>query len=317
VRLHFDVCSLPRHRLVDAGSLLLVLALATADAAAAGAPAVEPGGTPAAPGVKSEGESASAQPLPPRPHLAAMAFALERRPRAQRTQRWTQARHGFAPSWEKQHPGAHFSRFLELARPEIRPPKARVGSPAETRLALLQFASAIIADLRDGIAAACPRGRCAAVITEAGQRLATIAEAGARAVITVDDTSADHAAGVWHGWRLQGRGVAVELGCDDIADLPEIRCRLDLDLGEGRVLRFTPRTSPSVPGPDFVVRQRDAPAGVNLGEIQFDRTYGGAPVVIIAGTALAAAKTQPTPDENAEAQASPAGPAAASPPALD
>jgi hypothetical protein len=216
-----------------------------------------------------------------------MAFALGRQPRAQRTQRWTKARHGFAPSWEKEHRGAHFSRFLDLARPTLHPPKAGTLSPREWQAVLFHFASAVIADLRDGIDAACPPGRCAESLTEADQKLAAFVRAGATAFTHAETTRAAERTGTWYGWRLTGPDAAFELGCDDAADLPEVRCRLDLDLGDEQVLRYVPRSSAAIPGPDITLRRREAPVGVNLGEIQFDRTFAGAPVVIVAGAALA------------------------------
>ena len=220
----------------------------------------------------------------PRPF--AKAFAVERKPRAHRTQTWTKPRDGFAPRWESEYPELHFSRFLDLARPNFHPPKVRTLGNTEWQATLFHFATAVIADLREAITLACPAARCAPVLNQAGQRLAAFVRAGARAFTHTDRGHTIDHWNTWYGWRLESPQASFELGCTDVTESPEVICELDLDLGDGLVLSYAPKNSLALPGPDLAIRRQGEPREKHLGEIQFDRTYTGAPVVVIAGSAL-------------------------------
>ncbi len=216
-----------------------------------------------------------------------MAYAIGRKPRAQRTQTWTKSRPGSAPRRESDCPELHFSRFIELGRPDFHPPMVRTLGEKEWRAALLHFTTTVIADLRDAIAVACPTGRCAPVLDEASQKLAAFVHAGARAFTHTDRGRTSDQWNTWYGWHLQGSAASLKLGCNDVTESPEVTCRLDLELDDNLVLSYAPKNSLAIPGPDIAIRRLGETKGKNLGEIQFNRTYSGAPVVVIAGSALA------------------------------
>jgi hypothetical protein len=221
------------------------------------------------------------------PRLAATAFATERQPRARRTRAWTRPQRNFAPRWESAYPEMHFSRFLDLARPDLHPPKIPDLTEREWRSALFRFASDVVSDLRDAIDLACPKGRCAPTLEKASQRLATFVREGARNFTFVDqDASNDHG-NAWYGWRLTGGTTSFELGCNDVMEAPEVTCRLELDLADGLVMSYRPQNSMTGPEPDIAIRRQGEEHGKPLGEIRFNRTYSGTPVVVMAGSALA------------------------------
>jgi hypothetical protein len=240
---------------------------------------------PSAPGVSSPPSEQAA----PASRLPARAFPVSHKPRPQRTQAWTKDRRGSYPAWESDFAEFHFSRFLSLARPQLHPPKEPTLTPSEARIALFRFASAVIADWRDAIDLACPKGRCAALVDEARQRLASFVASGPRDFTQADRTARRDAWNHWYGWRLESGTTAFELGCMDVSESPEVICRLDLDLDSGLVLTYTPKTQMAGPGPEIAIRRQGDAQGKALGEIEFDRAYSGAPVVIVSGCALAAA----------------------------
>jgi hypothetical protein len=230
--------------------------------------------------------SASAAPAPPAapaPRLPAQAFAIERQPRPRRTQAWTQDRRGSYPAWESDFPGFHFSRFLSLARPRLHPPQEPAPTPSEARIALFRFASAVIADFNQAIELACPKGRCAPMVDEARQRLAGFVRAGPRDFTQTNRSVRRDPFNHWYGWRLQSGSTSFELGCMDVSESPEVICRLDLELASGLVLTYAPKTRMAGLGPDITLRRQDDEQA--RGEIAFDRTYAGAPVVIVSGCA--------------------------------
>jgi hypothetical protein len=284
----------PELTLTTFASTLLTALLATGDAGVTGLAMPDAARSQ---GAASNEAATTATPAmeaaPPEPRLPAVAFALDRKPHARRTQAWTRPRRDFSPHWERAHPGVHFSRFLDLARPGLHPPKVPDLGEREWRVALFRFANAVISDLRDAIAAACPVGRCAPILDEASRRLAAFQQAGPRAFTQIQDSASQAESNAWYGWRLGGGPTILDLGCHDAPDLPEVTCRLDLELDRGQVLSYTPRNSPTARGPDLAICVRNDPPSQGLGEIQFDRTYAGAPVVIIGGSARAPQKESP------------------------
>jgi hypothetical protein len=255
---------------------LLVL-VALSDAGANGAPddAAEKG-EPSAPVASSQTRE---------PPLPAVAFALERRPRATRTQAWTRQRRGFAPAWESAYPEQHFSRFLDLAMPTFHPPWVRAPSPEEWRRNLFRFAAAVSADLQRAIAAACPPGRCMPEMVEVASRLTAFVKAHLRDFTYVEQPSGATAFYAWHGWQITGGDTSFSVGCHEMVEAPEVSCRLEVALGDQLMLSYAPRNPYWPADPELTVLTGDDRGRV--GEIQFDRTYDGAPVVIIGGIALA------------------------------
>ena len=90
-----------------------------------------------------------------------------------------------------------------------------------------------------------------------------------------------------NGWRLSGGTASFELGCSDAMEAPEVFCRLELELDDGLVLGYAPRNPMSGPQPDITLWRHGDAQRQSLGEIQFERTYSGTPVVIISGRARA------------------------------
>jgi hypothetical protein len=221
---------------------------------------------------------------PPLPRLPAEAFALDRKPRLRQTQAWTRSRKGSAPSWESAHPGVHFSRFLDLARPSFHPPKVRDLPDRDWRINLFRFAAAMIADLREAVAAACPPGRCTPTLRETAQRLGRFVTEHPRD-FTYTALPAAPGLGTWYGWQLGGGDLSFSVGCHDAPESPEVRCRLEVPLDEELRLSFAPRPGSDDGAPELsLVADED---GRRVGEVGFERTYGGAPVVILGGRALA------------------------------
>lgn len=259
-----------------------LLSLMTMSDAAFTAPPA--GAAPSAPAL------AATAPTSPRPRLRAEAFALDRKPRPRRTEAWTRSRRGSAPSWERAHPEMHFSRFLDLARPSFHPPKERDLEPAAWRTNLFRFAAAMIADLRELLTAACPGNRCMPELVETAQRLGKFVTEHPRdftfAVLT---KAPDPALGTWYGWQLTAGELSFSLGCHDRATSAEVLCRLEVPLADGLVLGFSPAPAQGRHGPELTVDGREGGdrVGERVGEIELERTYAGAPVVIIGGRALA------------------------------
>ena len=241
----------------------------------------------------SDEDEARADEAPPpaktavEPRLPARAYATKQKPRAGRTQKWTRPRRGFSPRWESDYPEYHFSRFLDLARPTFHPPKVRTLTESEWQTALFRFAFAVVADLHDAIPIACAQDRCAPALAQAAQRLASYVRARDRAFTPLARTSSRDRFSTWYGWRLTGGTASFELGCSDIMEAPEVICRLELDLDDDLVLGYAPKNSMTGPEPDLTLWQKGDERKQALGEIQFDRTYAGAPVVIISGNARA------------------------------
>jgi hypothetical protein len=224
-----------------------------------------------------------AQLATPAPPLPVQAFAINRMPRPRRTQAWTQDRRDAYPAWHSDYPDCHFSRFLSLAQPNFHPYREPTLTPSQARIALFRFASAVIADFTQAIDLACPQGRCAPPVDEARRRLAGFARAGPRVFTETNRSARRDPFNHWYGWRLQSGTASFELGCMDVSESPEVICRLDLDLASGQVLTYAPKTRAADSGPDIIIRrQGDEQA---LGTIAFDRTYAGAPVVILSGSA--------------------------------
>jgi hypothetical protein len=219
------------------------------------------------------------------PRLPAAAFALERRPRATRTQAWMRQRRGFAPAWESAHPEHHFSRFLDLAMPRFHPPKVRDPSPDEWRKQLFRFAAAIIADLHDAIAAACPAGRCMPELIEVAQRLTDFMKTHPRDFTYVEQPSGATAVYAWHGWQISAGELSFGVGCHELVEAAEVSCQLDVALDDELLLSYVPRNPHWPAKPEVTLFAGEERRRV--GEIQFDRTYAGAPVAIIGGIALA------------------------------
>lgn len=272
--------------------LTQLLALITMSEAAVVAP-TEPAATAPAPAV-------SAPARPPRPRLPAEAFALDRKPRLRATQAWTRSRRGSAPSWERAHPDAHFSRFLQLARPSFHPPKVRDLDAAEWRIQLFRFAAAMIADLRELVTAACPAGRCTSELVAMAQRLGKfVSEQPRDFTFTVLPQAPDPTLGTWYGWQLAGGGLTFSVGCYDVAGSPQVLCRLEVPLDDGLVLGFCPEHTDDRRLPELTLDAGDD--GRRVGEIELERTYEGAPVVILGGRALARPPQAPVPDKPAPA----------------
>jgi hypothetical protein len=254
---------------------LLASLLAAVDG---GVPAPEPVAASAAlPGAPPVEPAASA------PRLPAQAFAIDRKPRPRRTQAWTHDRRGSYPAWESDFPEFHFSRFLSLARPQLHPPQEPAPTPSQARIALFRFASAVIADFTQAIDLACPKGRCAPMVDEARQLLTGFVRSGPRDFTQTDRTARRDSFNHWYGWRLQSGSTSFELGCMDVSESPEVICELELGLASGLVLTYAPKTAAAVSGPDITIRRQGDDQV--LGEIAFDRTFSGAPVVILSGSA--------------------------------
>ncbi|HEX7500645.1 MAG TPA: hypothetical protein VF524_10130, partial [Polyangia bacterium] len=211
--------------------------LAAADAGAVGPGAPEAS---AASGDDTAAGASTSAASPAEPRLAATAFATERQPRARRTKAWTRPRHSFSPRWEADYPEVHFSRFLNLARPDFHPPKIHDLTEREWRGALFHFASAVIADLREAIDIACPKERCAPALAEASQRLASFVRAGGPAFTHVDRGGSSDQWNTGYGWRLTDGTASFDLGCNDLTEAPEVTCRLELDLDAGLMLTYAP-----------------------------------------------------------------------------
>ena len=125
------------------------------------------------------------------------------------------------------------------------------------------------------------------MVEEARTRLASFVAGGPRNFTFADRSRAVDQPNRWHGWRLQSGATSLELGCMDVTELPEVICRLELDLADDLVVSYRPKTLAAGPGPDLAIGRQGDAHGKSLGEIEFDRTYSGAPVVIISGAALA------------------------------
>jgi hypothetical protein len=261
--------------------ILLSLLFTAVDGGVAGPAAFER--TTPTPDVESPPPSRNAN----EPRLPATAFPVGRQPRAWRTKAWTRPLRDFAPGWESQYPEVHFSRFLNLARPTFHPPKERDLTAAEWRIALYHFASAVVGDLRDTLSLACPKGRCAPMLDQANQQLATFTRSNAHEFTFAErNTDNDHS-NVSYRWHMTGAGASFDLGCDEVTEAPEVTCQMDLELADGLVLRYQPKNSMTGPEPDIAVGRQGDPRGKPLGEVRFERTYGGAPVVVLVGAALA------------------------------
>jgi hypothetical protein len=234
-----------------------------------------------------EGRSQDPAARTPTPRLPALAYSVPRRPEPRRTQAWTRPRTGFAPSWERDYPEMHFSRFLDLARPQFHPPKIRELAPAEWRVALFRFANAVTSDLADAIEVACPKRRCAPILAEARERARDFGRGGIRGFTYVAHPPKSDPFDGWYGWKLTHGAVSFDLGCIDLREAPEVSCRLDLELSNDLTLQYLPRNPATGPRPEIRIRHNREAADQAVGEIQFHRTYSGAPVVIITGAALA------------------------------
>jgi hypothetical protein len=252
---------------------------------------VDAGGTSPSPTGGDDVADAAKAPPPAKtaaePRLPADAFTIERQPRARRTQKWTRPRRDFSPRWERDYPQKHFSRFLDLARPDFHPPKARTLTPSEWQTSLFRFAGAVIADLHEAVQIACARRRCAPALAEAEERLAAFVGTRDRAFSPVDRKARSDRWNAWYGWRLSGGTASFELGCNDMLEAPEVTCRLELELDDGLVLGYAPKNWLSGPEPEITLWRQGDGQKKPLGEIQFERTYSGAPVVIISGIARA------------------------------
>jgi hypothetical protein len=241
--------------------------------------------------------SAPASSVPSEPRLPTTAFSAERQPRARRTKDWTRPLHGFSPRWERSHPGVHFSRFLDLARPDLHPPTKPRRSPTEWHGALSRFAKDVVADLRDALDVACPPRHCAPTIAEADKQLATFQAVGGRQLTVVDRSNTQDPANAWYGWRLTSDTLSVDVGCQDWSEAAEVACTLEMVLVDGRVLTYRPGVRMTDSQPDIAIREDGEADGRIVGEIRFERTFSGAPVVILTGEAIA-----PEPAKKAETE---------------
>jgi hypothetical protein len=88
---------------------------------------------------------------------------------------------------------------------------------------------------------------------------------------------------------LTAGSISFELGCQDWKDAPEVACKLEMGLAHGRVLTYRPDAPMAGPEADISIRESAEPDSPMLAEIRFARTFGGAPVVILAGDAIASA----------------------------
>jgi hypothetical protein len=209
-------------------------------------------------------------------------YRVARVPKAWRTEHWTTPTRAPVPydDW----PDVHYSRF-----------KQRIAwhkkGDAEIERQSLRLTRDIAADMRDALAAACVRGRCAEPLQVAERRLqAYLAARDARYTLFEHGKAYNHWNTGWV-WDATAGGTTFKVDCGDIAESTQVFCSLELDVGDGlRVIYFPHNRAGSWMPYDVAVADRpdgdyDNPAG----RISFDdgAPRGAARLVEIRGRALA------------------------------
>ena len=145
--------------------------------------------------------------------------------------------------------------------------------------------------MRDCLAAACARGRCAPPIQVAERKVRSyLAARDARYTLFEHGKAYDHWNTGWV-WDATAGGTTFKVDCGDIAESTQVFCSLELDVGDGLRVIYAPRNrAGSSMSHDVAVADRPGWDSDHLaGTISFqdDAPVRGASLVEIGGRALA------------------------------
>jgi hypothetical protein len=198
-----------------------------------------------------------------------VSYLAEVLPKAkQRTRRWTDEIPG--SPWGDIAPEVHWTRFLrDVAQKE----KA---DPARAR-AVMRFSRAFAIELRDLLAGACGRRRCAAPARDADKALGAYLRDPAPVHGNASEKEVDHWNYVW-SWTATGGGVTLRLSCDDLVESRDLLCDLSVDLPGDLTLLYSTMDRTAELYPKAGPNDRD-PVG-RIADVSPDR---GPPRVMIEG----------------------------------
>jgi len=146
----------------------------------------------------------------------------------QRTRHWTDEIPG--SPWADTAPDVHWNRFLrDIGRKETSDPDAARES--------MRFTRAFVRELRDLLAVACRRRRCAQPARDADAALAAYLRDPSPIHANAAQHEADHWNYVWK-WTATGGGVTLRLSCDDMTESRSELCDLTLDLPGDLTLNY-------------------------------------------------------------------------------